>query len=143
MNSQAIALIKQSEGLRLQAYKCAAGVWTVGWGHTAGVTAATAVTEAEAERLLEADVAPLERRIATDAPQLTVAQQAALISFAFNVGLAAMLRSTLWAKVRKNPADESIAAEFARWCRAGGRVLVGLQRRRKAEASLYFSDSKL
>lgn len=138
MNSTAIELIKRFEGLRLKAYKCAAGVLTVGWGHTAGVSAGMAITEAEAERLLQADVEPLERYIAAAAPRLNRNQQAALISFAFNLGLGALRRSTLWTKVRANASDPSIAAEFARWCRCGGRVLAGLQRRRRAEAELYF-----
>jgi lysozyme len=143
MNSAAIDLIKRFEGLRLKAYKCSAGVLTVGWGHTAGVTAGTVITEAEAERLLQADVEPLERYIAAAEPQLNVNQQAALISFAFNLGLGALRRSTLWKKVRSNADNPDIAAEFARWCRCGGKVLLGLQRRRSAEAELYFRAVKL
>lgn len=139
---RAIALIKRHEGLRLHAYRCPAGVWTIGRGHTAGVRPGDRITAAEADALLAVDVAALYGRLAEMelAAGLTLGgnRRAALVSFAYNVGLAALRRSTLWRKVRRNPSDPSIAAEFARWKYAGGKALAGLVKRRAEEAALYF-----
>jgi lysozyme len=66
-------------------------------------------------------------------------QLGALTSFAFNVGVGALNKSTLLKKVNANPNDPTIRAEFMRWTRAGGKVLKGLVTRREAEANLYFS----
>jgi lysozyme len=61
------------------------------------------------------------------------------VSFAFNLGSGALSKSTLLKKVNANPNDASIGAEFLKWNKAGGKVLAGLTRRRKAESELYFS----
>lgn len=137
---KAIELIKEFESLRTRAYRCPAGVWTIGWGHTAGVKRGDSITEAEAEGLLRADVGGLERRLRQTGVALSANREAALLSFAYNVGFDAMLRSTLWRKVRANPSDTTIAAEFGRWKYAGGRVMAGLVRRRAKEAALYFES---
>jgi len=65
-------------------------------------------------------------------------QFSALVCFAYNVGVGAFKKSTLLRKININPNDETIAVEFAKWTKAGGKVLLGLVRRRKAEADLYF-----
>lgn len=137
---KAIELIKEFESLRTRAYRCPAGVWTIGWGHTAGVKRGDSITEAEAERLLRADVADLGRRLRQTGVALSPNREAALLSFAYNVGFDALLRSTLWRKVRANPADPTIGEEFGRWKYAGGRVMAGLVRRRAKEAALYFTE---
>lgn len=137
-----IEFLKQHEGLRLNAYRCPAGVWTIGYGHTDGVKCGDYVSVDEAEALLRADVAPVEaavRGMAADSGvSLRECQLAALVSFAFNLGVDALRRSTLWRKVSANPADPSIANEFARWVYASGHVMPGLVNRRAAEARLYF-----
>ncbi|MBP3534624.1 MAG: lysozyme [Muribaculaceae bacterium] len=137
---KAIELIKEFESLRTRAYRCPAGVWTIGWGHTAGVKRGDSITEAEAERLLRADVADLGRQLRQTGVALSPNREAALLSFAYNVGFDALLRSTLWRKVRTNPADPTIGEEFGRWKYAGGRVMAGLVRRRAKEAALYFAE---
>lgn len=143
---KAINLIKQFEGLRLEAYKCPAGRWTIGWGHTANVSPGDRITAVYADELLRLDVKALEARIVALADGagvgLTGTQRAALISFAFNVGFGALSRSTLWRKIAANPSDPTIAAEFARWNRAGGRVMPGLVVRRAAEANVYFGGEQ-
>jgi lysozyme len=63
----------------------------------------------------------------------------AIVSFAFNVGLTALGKSSLLRKVNINPNDATIAAEFAKWNKAGGKVLNGLTKRRAKESKLYFS----
>lgn len=137
---KAIELIKEFESLRTRAYRCPAGVWTIGWGHTAGVKRGDSITEAEAERLLLADVADLCRRLRQTGVALSANREAALLSFAYNVGFDALLRSTLWRKVRVNAADPAVGDEFGRWKYAGGRVMAGLVRRRAKEAALYFAE---
>ncbi len=137
---KAIELIKEFESLRTRAYRCPAGVWTIGWGHTAGVKRGDSITEAEAERLLRADVADLGRRLRQTGVALSTNREAALLSFAYNVGFDALRRSTLWRKVRANATDPTIGEEFGRWKYAGGRVMAGLVRRRAKEAALYFAE---
>lgn len=134
-----LALIKQFEGLRLKAYLCPAKVWTIGYGSTgAHVRAGLTITEAEAEALLRKDLARFEA--AVDAATATASQREfdAMVSFAFNVGIQAFNRSTILQKHRAGDYGGA-AAEFARWNKAGGRVLPGLSRRRAAEAALYAS----
>ena len=135
-----IALIKEFEGLRLKAYKCPGGVWTIGYGHTAGVKSGMVITEAQAEEYLKADLIAFERYLNGLGLALNQNQFDALISFIYNVGTGNFSNSTLLRKVRANPQDNSIMDEFLRWVYSKGRVLPGLQRRRLAEMKLYFSN---
>ena len=135
-----IALIKEFEGLRLKAYKCPGGVWTIGYGHTAGVKSGMVITEAQAEEYLKADLIVFERYLNGLGLALNQNQFDALVSFIYNVGTGNFSSSTLLRKVRANPQDNSIVEEFLRWVYSKGRVLPGLQRRRLAEMKLYFSN---
>ena len=134
-----IALIKEFEGLRLKAYKCPGGVWTIGYGHTAGVKPGMVISEAQAEEYLTADLIASEKYLNNLRLAINQNQFDALISFIYNVGTGNFSRSTLLRKVRANPQDNSIMDEFLRWVYSKGRVLPGLQRRRLAEMKLYFS----
>lgn len=135
-----IALIKEFEGLRLKAYKCPGGVWTIGYGHTAGVKPGIVISEAQAEEYLKADLIAYERYLNGLGLALNQNQFDALVSFIYNVGTGNFSSSTLLRKVRANPQDNSIMDEFLRWVYSKGRVLPGLQRRRLAEMKLYFSN---
>ena len=135
-----IALIKEFEGLRLKAYKCPGGVWTIGYGHTAGVKPGMVISEAQAEEYLIADLIASEKYLNDLRLAINQNQFDALISFIYNVGTCNFSRSTLLRKVRANPQDNSIMDEFLRWVYSKGRVLPGLQRRRLAEMKLYFSN---
>jgi lysozyme len=133
-------LIKEFEGLKLRAYLCPAKVWTIGYGSTGPhVTAGKVITNAEAEDLLKEDLARFERAVTgfVTVP-LTQNQYDALVSFAFNVGISALERSTLLRRVNAKRFDD-VPAEFLKWNRAGGRPLAGLTRRRAAEAALFKS----
>uniref|UniRef100_UPI000685F31B lysozyme n=1 Tax=Bartonella florencae TaxID=928210 RepID=UPI000685F31B len=137
-----LALIKQWEGLRLNAYKDAIGVWTIGYGHTnsAGkpfVHKGMTVTEQQAEDLLRQDLKQFENAV-EQAVQvaLTDEQFAALVSFCYNVGTTAFCNSTLLKKLN-NSEYEAIPAEFQKWTKAGGKRLQGLVHRRVAEAGLW------
>ena len=135
-----ISLIKEFEGLRLKAYKCPGGVWTIGYGHTAGVKPGIVITKAQAEEYLKADLIAFERYLNGLGLALNQNQFDALVSFIYNVGTGNFSNSTLLRKVRANPQDNSIMDEFLRWVYSKGRVLPGLQRRRLAEMKLYFSN---
>ena len=134
-----IALIKEFEGLRLKAYKCPGGVWTIGYGHTAGVKPGMLISKAQAEEYLKADLIAFERYLNGLGLALNQNQFDALVSFIYNVGTGNFSNSTLLRKVRANPQENSIMDEFLRWVYSKGRVLPGLQRRRLAEMKLYFS----
>lgn len=132
-------LIKLFEGFRHEAYLCPAGVWTIGYGTTKGVKPGMVVTREEAEVLLRKDVAAFEAGVARIVKvPLNQNQFDALVSFSYNVGLQAFQSSTLARRLNKGD-YQAAAKEFARWDRAGGRVLLGLSRRRDAEAKLFIA----
>ena len=133
-------MIKEFEGLRLKAYQCPGGVWTIGYGHTAGVKPGMLISKAQAEEYLKADLIAFERYLNGLGLALNQNQFDALVSFIYNVGTGNFSNSTLLRKVRANPQENSIMDEFLRWVYSKGRVLPGLQRRRLAEMKLYFSN---
>lgn len=147
VDSKGINLIKTFEGIRLGAYLCPAGVPTIGYGSTyypdkTKVKMGDKLKDAaEAEALLAVTVQPFENNVTAlvNGTQITTNQFNALVSFAFNLGTAALAKSTLLKKVKANPNDPSITIEFMKWVNAGGVKLEGLVRRRKAEAELYFT----
>lgn len=130
-------LIKKYEGLRLKAYKCPAGVWTVGYGHTRGVTSSTEISQSMADLFLQDDIRPLERYINKLGINFRQGQFDALVSFMFNLGEGNFNKSTLKKKILAGGNDENIAAEFKKWNKAGGKVLDGLTKRREEEAELW------
>ena len=136
----AYELIKQFEGLRLEAYLCPAGIWTIGYGHTSGVSPNSCITIQEADEYLHRDVASVELQLNKLNLSLSQCQWDAIVSFVFNVGIGNFKASTLLAKIRINPDDNSIMDEFLRWVYANGKVMRGLHKRRLAEMKLYFSD---
>lgn len=130
-------MIKYFEGLRLRAYRCSAGVWTIGYGHTSGVSPDSVITREEAEHLLRIDVRDAEACVSSHVDvSLTQNQFDALVSFVFNLGCRRFLTSTLLKKL--NDEDYSGAAEeFPRWVKAGGVIIPGLVRRREEEKKLF------
>ena len=136
-------LIKRFEGCKLKAYKCPAGVWTIGYGNTfyedgTKVKEGDVITQERADELFDIIINDFARM--TDAlvkSDVTENNFAAIVSFTFNVGTGNLKKSTLLKKVNANPKDPSIRAEFMKWTRANNVVLKGLVRRREAEAKLY------
>jgi lysozyme len=143
--NKGIPTIRKFEGLRLEAYKCPAGVWTIGYGSTffengSKVQNGDKITLDRADRLLFDIVMKFEISVrGLVKSKINDNQLGALTSFAFNVGVTNFRKSTLLKKVNANPSDATIRNEFMRWTRAGGKVLKGLVTRREAEANLYFS----
>lgn len=136
---QAYNLIREFEGLRLQAYQCPSGKWTIGYGHTTNVAPGTTITQLQANLHLQEDVAQCEHTLNKYNLALTQNMYDALISFIFNVGAGNFHRSALLSKIKVNPYDSSISDEFLKWIHSKGKPLTGLQRRRMAEMKLYFS----
>lgn len=138
MTQKGIDLIKKFEGCKLSAYKCPAGIWTIGYGHTQGVYEGKKITEEEAERLLASDLAKFEMGVRHIVGELSDEKIDALVSLAFNIGLSAFQKSTLCRLVKADSENKAIAKEFVKWVYAGGVKSNGLVRRRKAEAKMYF-----
>lgn len=132
--------VKQFEGCELKAYRCSAGVLTIGYGHTKGVKEGDEISPAEAEQLLVEDLTA----IADDLNRLvnvpvSEGQYIALLSLAFNIGATALKKSTLLFHLNHGRYDEA-ADEFDKWIYAGGKVSEGLKRRRAAERELFEED---
>lgn len=143
--TKARELIKEIERLRLQAYLCPAGVWTIGWGHTKCVKKGMQITEEQAEELLREDMQDAIDVVEMLSVDLTENQYNALVSFVFNIGATAYRSSTLRKMVLADPNNPKIADEMKKWKYATNpktkkkEVLPGLVRRREREAELYFS----
>lgn len=140
INKAGFDLIRRYEGLRLKAYPdpgTGGAPWTIGYGHTGpDVKPGLVITNERADELLMADLAKFELGVASLAPITTGNQFAALVSFAFNVGLGNLERSTLL-RMHRDGQYGAAQRQFGKWIRAAGRVLPGLVKRRAAEAALY------
>ena len=111
--------------------------WTIGFGHTRNVTSNMQITQEQAEEFLKEDLAVFEAGV-TRLIKVTLTQNQfdALVSFAFNVGLGALERSSL--RMKLNRKDYTGASkEFLKWNKCGGLVSNGLTRRRLAEKKLF------
>ena len=136
------ALIRQHEGLRLEAYQDPVGVWTIGFGHTSAagppaVYKGMRITAAGADEILRTDLRKFEGYVASAVKvPLNQNQFDALVSFTLNLGSENLRSSTLLKRL--NAGDYFGAADqFAVWNRAGGKVLPGLVKRRAAERALF------
>ncbi len=135
-------LIKQYEGLRLQAYRCPAGVPTIGWGHTEGVKMGQTITERQAEQLLTEDLRPIERLLNTMGINFRQEQFDAIASWIFNLGRGAFVASTLCKRIQAGADDEQITDELVRWIHSDGRPLKGLMLRRVSEANMFLGRER-
>lgn len=148
-SDRGLALIKEFEGLRLNAYQDSVGKWTIGYGHTAGVREGDQCTEVVAAAWLASDVADAERIVNDNVwPKLNQAQFDGIVSFVYNVGpgragvkdgfivLKNGKPSTLL-KCLRDGDYHGAADQFQYWANAGGQKLAGLVRRRDAEKALF------
>lgn len=137
-SQECIDLIKGFEVFRAEAYRCPAGILTIGYGHTAGVKKGDRVTESEAEELLRQDIASSEKDVSR-LVRVPLSQNRfdALVSLVFNIGGSQFYSSTLLKKLNANPNDSTIPDEFRKWVKSKGETLPGLVRRRDAEAKLF------
>lgn len=137
ISQEGLSLIKKFEGCELEAYKCAAGVWTKGYGSTKGVKEGDTITQDEAEELLIKDLEVFEKAV-NDAVKVAMVQCQfdALVSWTFNLGPGNLNSSTMLKKLNGREFDE-VSEQMKRWNKANGKTLDGLIRRREAEALLY------
>ncbi len=137
ISQEGLSLIKKFEGCELEAYKCAANVWTIGYGSTKGVKKGDTISQEEADKLLLHEMEEYEGYI-NDMVNVDLEQNQfdAMVSWVFNLGPANLKASTLL-KVLNAKDYEGVPAQIKRWNKAGGKVLQGLIRRREAESLLF------
>lgn len=148
ISTAGLDLIKDFEGYLKKlpdgsctAYRCPAGVWTIGWGCTEGVKPGMVWSRDEAERALLGEIAKHEAAVVR-LIQIPVSQNQfdALVSFSYNCGSGALAKSTILRRL--NAGDTAgAAAAFGMWTKGGGRVLPGLVKRRQREAALFLTDA--
>ena len=126
------------EGLRLTAYRDAAGVPTIGYGHTKGVRMGDRISPFWAKELLKMDIEETEREVRELRVARTEGQLDALVSLAFNIGIGRLKTSTLLRVIREGGSKAAVTREFKRWVYAGGKKLHGLELRREWEARRFF-----
>lgn len=132
-----IELIKKFEGCKLSAYRDAVGVPTIGYGTTQGVTMGMTITKEKAEEFLKRDVKSIERGLNMLGKNFKQNQFDALVSWIYNLGLGSFGKSTMKKKIMANADDIEITDQLIRWVNAGGKPLLGLKRRRVAEANMF------
>ena len=134
-SSKGINLIKEYEGCRLKAYKCPAGVWTIGYGHTSGVKEGQVITLEKALSLLKDDLKKHEKHVESFRKKYNWNQNQfdAMVSFAFNVGSINQLTANGTRTIQQ------ISNKILAYNKAGGIELFGLTRRRKAEQKLFLT----
>jgi lysozyme len=138
LSQRGVTFIKQWESCRLSAYLDNARVWTIGWGHTGpDVKMGTNWTQAQADSMFQKDVALYEEAVNRGVQvKLTQNQFDALVSLAYNIGVQAFTDSTLL-KLLNEGSYNGAADQFPRWDKVHGKPLLGLQRRRFAEMTLF------
>jgi GH24 family phage-related lysozyme (muramidase) len=144
VDARAIALLHHFESCRLTAYRCPAGVWTIGWGNTryedgGPVKPGDRISQQRADALFRNILATFEDGVAKAAPRATDHQFGAMVSLAYNIGMAAFGRSSVLHRHNAGAHDKAADA-FLLWNKGGGKVLAGLVRRRNAERLLYLGD---
>ena len=147
IGKEGIALIKEFEGCKLKAYKCPAGVWTIGIGSTRYANGSKVKEcdklrdESHADELLKATLATFTHTVNTAIhPPMTQNEFDALVCICYNIGTTGFATSTLVKLFNAGVTKEEVSRQFLRWDKAGGKPLAGLTRRRAAEAKLFLSE---
>ena len=132
-----IDLLKHFEGCELKAYQDSVGVWTIGYGHTKGIYEGLEITQSEAEKMLVDELPEYEGYI-TDkvVPMLQQHEYDALVCWVYNLGPTNLSSSTLLKRLNAGEFKD-VPFQMKRWDKAGGQPLLGLTRRRNAEALLF------
>ena len=137
--------IKEFEGCRLQAYQDAAGVWTIGYGHTYGVRRGDRISRQYADEMLQEDIENVERQLmALHDPEVgrwTKAQLDAVVSFVFNVGIGRYTKSALRKAIMQKMPDDKIEKYWRSWSFVNGEKSRGLEKRRDWELERFFEES--
>jgi lysozyme len=137
ISNEGISLIKKFEGCELEAYKCAAGVWTIGYGHTKDVREGMTISKEQADNMLLNELDEyceyVEKAVNVNLEQC---QFDALVSWTYNLGSTNLNESTML-RVLNEKDYEEVPNQLKRWNKSNGKVLQGLVRRREAEALLF------
>ena len=137
ISQEGISLIKKFEGCELEAYKCAAGVWTIGYGHTKDVKEGNSITKEQAESMLVHELqeycSDVDIAVKVDLKQN---EFDSLVSWTYNLGPTNLNSSTMLRVLNEGKHDE-VPAQMKRWNKASGQVKEGLIRRREAEALMF------
>ena len=138
IGNKGLDLIKSFEGCRLSAYKCPAGVWTIGYGHTQGVYEGMVITQAQADNMLREDVKYYANAVNQYQSRFNFNQEEfdSLTSFTYNCGVGSLQAVMSCCNTKKE-----IAEECKLYNKGGGVVLPGLVRRREEEYKLFMSGS--
>lgn len=138
ISDEGLELIKHFEGCELEAYKCPAGVWTIGYGHTKDVEEGEKWSQDKADFMLFRELEEEYEQYVNDYVHVPLNQQQfdALVSWTYNLGPANLKKSTLLRKLNNGEYQE-VPNQIKRWNKANGEVLAGLVRRREAEALLF------
>ena len=145
LDIEGVKILEQLEGLKLKAYKCSAGVWTIGLGNTfyedgTKVKQGDSITKIQAYSLFELIAVNFEKSINENVKvKINQNQFNALFCFVYNVGISAFKNSTLLRILNVNPNDGNIAKQFLRWNKIAGVDSKGLTNRRIKESALYFT----
>ena len=132
-----ICAIKGFEGLKLKAYKCPAGVLTIGYGHIRGVKDEQIITLAQANSLLKGDLLIIETYLNKLGILKTQGQFDAICDFCFNLGIGKFTGSTLYKVICRDGSDEEVEKQLMKWIYSGEKPLNGLIKRRKWEAQQW------
>lgn len=144
-SDELINAIKSFEGCELKAYKCPAGVWTIGYGHTLGVKQGQKITQEIAVQLLREDLVRYEKAVQNlGVPKLTQAKFDALVDFAYNAGYANLRNSTFLKLIKSGAPEAQIRSAWMQWVKATDPktkkkiTLPGLVKRRQWECDMFF-----
>ena len=140
ISQKGLDILKEFEGLRLEAYRCSAGVPTIGYGWTSGVKMGDVWTREKAEHMLIEGVKPYEKAVqeAIGDAKTSQNQYDAMVSLCYNIGPGNFKKSSV-AKLHKEGKYAQAAAAFMMWVKAGGKIIGGLIKRRNKEKALYLS----
>tara|TARA_Y100001938_G_scaffold73335_1_gene101598 strand:- start:552 stop:1013 length:462 start_codon:yes stop_codon:yes gene_type:complete len=137
LSKTGIELLKHFEGCELKAYQDSVGVWTIGYGHTKGIYEGLEITQSEAEKMLIDELPEYEGYISDKVvPMLQQHEFDALVCWVYNLGPTNLSSSTMLKKLNAGEFKE-VPFQMKRWDKAGGQPLLGLTRRRNAEALLF------
>lgn len=141
ITNEMVEKIKEFEGLRLESYRCASGVWTIGYGHTKGVKSGMKITRQKALDLLKADLEEVKKKVDSNLNlrklEVNQYQYSALCSFTFNCG------STNLARLTKDRTVDQIGQAILLYNKSNGKVLQGLVNRRQWEFDYFFRQLKI
>ena len=142
ISQRGINMIKDFEGCKLAAYKDSVGIPTIGVGHIKGVKMGMKITQAQADKYLVEDLAVVEKCLNSLGVTLKQNQYDSLCSFIFNLGVGNFNSSTMKKYIVAKCSDIDVTDQMVKWCNAGGRPLLGLKKRRTAEANMYLGYTK-